>query len=177
MGITLLPCSGLLWMDPFELPVLTPTVLLKAPLHEPVRKHRFQQYIYCCMRIRCRGEVFTEPLPRNDSTRYNILGYNGMQSVGSQPTILEYTSSPSSVLKNKPSIKTCSKQSYWRRNIRHDDEHVGTSQETVILVVKAMTVRIRSDVVTTVSINVMQRGLKCLDKLLTCNIVHNSAMY
>jgi hypothetical protein len=26
---------------------------------------RFQQSLYCCVRIRCRGNVFTEPLPRN----------------------------------------------------------------------------------------------------------------
>jgi hypothetical protein len=50
-------------------------VLFITPLHRPSRKHSFQQYIYCCMRIRCRGNVFTELLPRNGSTRYNILRY------------------------------------------------------------------------------------------------------
>jgi hypothetical protein len=28
--------------------------------------HRFQQYLYCCVHIRCRGNVFTEMLPRNN---------------------------------------------------------------------------------------------------------------
>jgi hypothetical protein len=44
--------------------------LLITPLHGPNRKHRFQQYFYCYMCIRCRGDMFTEPLPRNGSTRY-----------------------------------------------------------------------------------------------------------
>jgi hypothetical protein len=35
-------------------------------LHGPNRKHRFQAYIYFCMRIHCRGNVFTEPFPRNE---------------------------------------------------------------------------------------------------------------
>jgi hypothetical protein len=48
-------------------------VLLIMPLHGPSRKHRFQQYLCICMRIRCRGNVFTEPLPRNGSTRYSIV--------------------------------------------------------------------------------------------------------
>jgi hypothetical protein len=43
-----------------------------TPLYGPSRKHRFQQYLYCCMRIRCHGNVFTEPLPRNGS---GILAY------------------------------------------------------------------------------------------------------
>jgi hypothetical protein len=30
----------------------------------------FQQYLQCCVRIRCCGNVFTEPLPTNGSTRY-----------------------------------------------------------------------------------------------------------
>jgi hypothetical protein len=47
--------------------------LLITPVHEPSRKHCFQQYLYCCMPIRYRGKVFTEPLPRNGSTRYNIF--------------------------------------------------------------------------------------------------------
>jgi hypothetical protein len=29
--------------------------------HGPRRKHRLQQFRYCCMRIRCQGKVFTEP--------------------------------------------------------------------------------------------------------------------
>jgi hypothetical protein len=36
-------------------------------------KTQFQQYQYCCMRIRYRGNMFTEPLPRNGSTRHNIF--------------------------------------------------------------------------------------------------------
>jgi hypothetical protein len=44
--------------------------LLITPLHGPKTKHRFQQYFYCCMCIRRRGDVFTEPLPRYGSTRY-----------------------------------------------------------------------------------------------------------
>jgi hypothetical protein len=49
---------------------LASIVLLITPLHGPSRKHRFQQYLYCRMRIRCRGYMFTESLPRNGSTRY-----------------------------------------------------------------------------------------------------------
>jgi hypothetical protein len=30
-------------------------------------KTTVQQFLYCCVCIRCRGNVFTEPLPRNDS--------------------------------------------------------------------------------------------------------------
>jgi hypothetical protein len=37
------------------------------------RKHRFQQYLYCCMHIHCHGNVFTKLLPRNGSTRYTAL--------------------------------------------------------------------------------------------------------
>jgi hypothetical protein len=48
-----------------------PSFLLRIPLHGPSRKHRFQHYLYCCIRIRCRGNMFTEPLPRNGSTSYN----------------------------------------------------------------------------------------------------------
>jgi hypothetical protein len=48
-------------------------VLLIIILHGPSRKHRFQQYLYCCMRVRCSGNVFTEPLPSNGSTLYNIF--------------------------------------------------------------------------------------------------------
>jgi hypothetical protein len=34
--------------------------------HEQHRKRRVQQFFYCCVYIRCRGNVFTEPLPSND---------------------------------------------------------------------------------------------------------------
>jgi hypothetical protein len=37
----------------------------------------FQKYLYCCMRVRCRGNVFTEPLPWNGSTR-NQLNLNNV---------------------------------------------------------------------------------------------------
>jgi hypothetical protein len=43
--------------------VLSSTALLTTPMHGPSRKDHFIQYLYCCMRIRCRGNVFTEPLP------------------------------------------------------------------------------------------------------------------
>jgi hypothetical protein len=48
-------------------------VLFITPLYGPNRKHHFQQYLYFCLRIRYRGNVFTEPLPRNGYTRYIIL--------------------------------------------------------------------------------------------------------
>jgi hypothetical protein len=35
-------------------------------LHGPNRKHRFQQFPCCCLRIRCHGNVFTELLPNNE---------------------------------------------------------------------------------------------------------------
>jgi hypothetical protein len=41
--------------------------LLITPLHGPSSKHRFQQYLYCSMRIRCHGNIFTAPLPRDGS--------------------------------------------------------------------------------------------------------------
>jgi hypothetical protein len=55
------------------LPVLASTVLLITSLHGPSRKPRFRQYLYCCMRMICRRNVFTQPLPRHGSTRCNIL--------------------------------------------------------------------------------------------------------
>jgi hypothetical protein len=33
------------------------------PSHGPRRKHSSQQYLYCCMRIRCRWNVSTKPFP------------------------------------------------------------------------------------------------------------------
>jgi hypothetical protein len=35
--------------------------------HGPQRKGRHQQFFNCCVCIRYSGNVFTEPLPRNDS--------------------------------------------------------------------------------------------------------------
>jgi hypothetical protein len=37
----------------------------KPLLHGPSVKHKFQQYLSCCMRIRCRGNVFADSLLRN----------------------------------------------------------------------------------------------------------------
>jgi hypothetical protein len=34
-------------------------VFLITPLHGPSRKHRFKQYLYCYMRIRCPGNMST----------------------------------------------------------------------------------------------------------------------
>jgi hypothetical protein len=34
--------------------------------HGPHRKRRVQQFLYCCVCICCRGDVFTEPSPSND---------------------------------------------------------------------------------------------------------------
>jgi hypothetical protein len=56
------------------------------PRYGPCSKQPFQQYFYCCMRIRCRGNVFTccclatalvcllilRSLHSNGSTRYNM---------------------------------------------------------------------------------------------------------
>jgi hypothetical protein len=44
---------------------VAPIFFFVTPWHGPSRKHLFQKYLYCCMRIRCCGNVFTEPLPRN----------------------------------------------------------------------------------------------------------------
>jgi hypothetical protein len=45
---------------------VAPVVFLITTLHGPSRKHRCQQLLYCYIRIRCNGDVFTDPLPRND---------------------------------------------------------------------------------------------------------------
>jgi hypothetical protein len=42
--------------------------------HGPHRKHRVQQFFYCCVCIRCRGNVFTEPLPSNKLLSINKRG-------------------------------------------------------------------------------------------------------
>jgi hypothetical protein len=54
------------------LPILALIVLI-IPLHRPSEKHRFQQYLYCCMCIHCCGNVFTKLLLRNSSKRYNMI--------------------------------------------------------------------------------------------------------
>jgi hypothetical protein len=57
-------------------------VFLITHLHGPSRKHRFQQYFYCCMRIPCRGNLFNEPLPRNVSLVYLLIS-RSLRSNGS----------------------------------------------------------------------------------------------
>jgi hypothetical protein len=44
--------------------------------HGPNRKHRVQQFSYCCVCIPCRGNVFTKPLPCNG--RIFWLHYSGL---------------------------------------------------------------------------------------------------
>jgi hypothetical protein len=64
---------------------LVSVVLLKTPLHGPNRKHRFQQYIYCCIESVSAGTclpsyletalvylLISRSLRSNGSTRYNI---------------------------------------------------------------------------------------------------------
>jgi hypothetical protein len=41
--------------------------------HGPSRKPLFQQYLYCCVSIRCCVNLFTEPLPRNGSGIFAYL--------------------------------------------------------------------------------------------------------
>jgi hypothetical protein len=43
----------------------------------PNRKLCFQQYLYCWLRIRCRGNMFTEPLPSKEHLLW--LQYPGLQ--------------------------------------------------------------------------------------------------
>jgi hypothetical protein len=52
--------------------------LVIQPRGESIRKHRFQQFLYYCFRILCRGNVFTEPLPSNE--RLFWLHYSGLKS-------------------------------------------------------------------------------------------------
>jgi hypothetical protein len=53
-------------------------VLLITPLHGLSIKYRFQPYLYFCMCISCRENVFTKPLSRNDShfTLHNVEWYD-----------------------------------------------------------------------------------------------------
>jgi hypothetical protein len=46
-------------------------------LHGPNRKHRSQNFFYCCLRICCRGNMFTEPLPSNG--RLLLLHYSAFR--------------------------------------------------------------------------------------------------
>jgi hypothetical protein len=56
---------------------VAPIVFLITTLRGPSIKHSFQQQLYCCVRIRCRGNVFTDPLPRNGLLFIRILHSNG----------------------------------------------------------------------------------------------------
>jgi hypothetical protein len=60
-----LPAASFPHRLPYTTDSVVPTVFIITPLHGPSRKHRFQQHLYCCMLIRRRGNVSTEPLPRN----------------------------------------------------------------------------------------------------------------
>jgi hypothetical protein len=53
--------------------ILVSIGLLVIPLHGPSIIHRFQGYIYCCMRICCCGNLFTNSLPRNGSGIFAYL--------------------------------------------------------------------------------------------------------
>jgi hypothetical protein len=53
--------------------ILASVVLLITPLHGPSRNLSFQQFLYCCIRIRCCGDVLTEQLPRNGSAVFAYL--------------------------------------------------------------------------------------------------------
>jgi hypothetical protein len=60
----LLRLAGLRWRystpPPHEITLwtLAPVVLLITSRHGPRRKHRFRQYLYCCVWIHCRGNMF-----------------------------------------------------------------------------------------------------------------------
>jgi hypothetical protein len=51
------------------------SVPFRTTLYAPNIKHRFQQYLYYFLRIRCRGKVFIEPLPSKG--RLLWLHYSG----------------------------------------------------------------------------------------------------
>jgi hypothetical protein len=57
------PPQGIRHLPPSTLFSLHIEYLIRHGQH---RKHRVQQFIYCCVCIRCRGKVFTEPLPSNN---------------------------------------------------------------------------------------------------------------
>jgi hypothetical protein len=56
-----LPCRSQISTDNW----VAPLVFNITTLHGTSRKRRFQQKLYCCVPIRSRGNVFTDPLPRN----------------------------------------------------------------------------------------------------------------
>jgi hypothetical protein len=49
-----------------------------SSFQRPKRKHLSQQFFYGCLRIRCSGNSFTEPLPSNG--RLLWLHYSGLQA-------------------------------------------------------------------------------------------------
>jgi hypothetical protein len=57
-----------------DLSILNWTLLYNGPN----RKRRSQQFLYFCSHIRCRGNLFTEPLPSNE--RLLWLHYSGLKS-------------------------------------------------------------------------------------------------
>jgi hypothetical protein len=61
--ISLLSTTGKLFEKSTTKPQISSLI---TTLHVSNRKHRFQQYLYCCLSIRCSGNVFTEPLPSSE---------------------------------------------------------------------------------------------------------------
>jgi hypothetical protein len=58
-------------------PKLVPLII---PWHGPCRKHRFQQFLYCCAMIHCRGDTFAKALLSNGCVYLlirNLLPSNG----------------------------------------------------------------------------------------------------
>jgi hypothetical protein len=69
----------------------SPVVFLTNPLHGPRKKHSFQQQLYCCVRIRCRGNAFTHPLPRNGLHMSNTAIYSPIsRSLYIHSTCIQY---------------------------------------------------------------------------------------
>jgi hypothetical protein len=68
-----LPTVPFLQGLPYRTDLVAQIVFLITPRHGLSRKHRFQQYLCCCMSIRCCGNVFTGPLSGNSSTRCNVM--------------------------------------------------------------------------------------------------------
>jgi hypothetical protein len=67
LGKTATPLQLHLFLSlPYRTHSVAPVVFLTTNLQGLSRKHRFQQYLYCCMLIRCCENVFTEPMPRNE---------------------------------------------------------------------------------------------------------------
>jgi hypothetical protein len=59
--------------------LVAPVVFKITPWHRPHRKHRFRQYLYCCMRIRWCGNVFIDPLPKNGLHNTVVYSSNAPQ--------------------------------------------------------------------------------------------------